>query len=81
MKSCPAVDPLSGLVIVGSHDGHVYALNPEVRTIHAKPLIMRSSVFSICIAKTVDHVHFSFHFIPFLFIYFFTAIKNCKKTV
>lgn len=36
MKSCPAVDPLTGLVIVGSHDGHVYALNPEVRTFNRK---------------------------------------------
>lgn len=32
VKSCPAVDPLTGLVIVGSHDGHVYALNPKVST-------------------------------------------------
>ncbi|CAK6956090.1 beta-alanine-activating enzyme [Scomber scombrus] len=31
VKSCPAVDPLTGLVMVGSHDGHVYALNPKVR--------------------------------------------------
>lgn len=31
MKSCPAVDPLTGLVMVGSHDGHVYALSPQVR--------------------------------------------------
>lgn len=30
VKSCPAVDPHTGLVIVGSHDGHVYALNPKV---------------------------------------------------
>lgn len=30
VKSSPAVDPLTGLVIVGSHDGHVYALNPKV---------------------------------------------------
>lgn len=30
VKSCPAVDPFTGLVIVGSHDGHVYALNPKV---------------------------------------------------
>ena len=30
VKSCPAVDPLTGLVIVGSHDGHVYGLNPKV---------------------------------------------------
>lgn len=33
VKSCPAVDPLSGLVMVGSHDGHVYALNPQVGAI------------------------------------------------
>lgn len=32
MKSSPAVDPVTGLVIVGSHDGTVYALKPEVRT-------------------------------------------------
>lgn len=32
VKSSPAVDPVTGLVIVGSHDGTVYALNPEVRT-------------------------------------------------
>lgn len=30
VKSCPAVDSLTGLVIVGSHDGHVYALDPKV---------------------------------------------------
>lgn len=30
MKSSPAVDPVTGLVIVGSHDGHVYALKSEV---------------------------------------------------
>lgn len=36
VKSCPAVDPLTGRVIVGSHDGHVYALNPEVRTMNRK---------------------------------------------
>lgn len=30
VKSCPAVDPLTGLVVVGSHDGYVYALNSEV---------------------------------------------------
>lgn len=30
VKSSPAVDILTGLVIVGSHDGHVYALNPKV---------------------------------------------------
>lgn len=34
VKSCPAVDPLTGLVIVGSHDGHVYAMNPEVSAIN-----------------------------------------------
>lgn len=34
MKSSPAVDPVTGLVIVGSHDGTIYALNPEVRTSH-----------------------------------------------
>lgn len=28
VKSCAAVDPLTGLAIVGSHDGHVYALDP-----------------------------------------------------
>lgn len=33
VKSCPAVDPVTGLVIVGSHDGHVYGLNPKVRVI------------------------------------------------
>lgn len=32
MKSSPTVDPVTGLVIVGSHDGTVYALKPEVRT-------------------------------------------------
>lgn len=32
VKSSPTVDPVTGLVIVGSHDGTVYALNPEVRT-------------------------------------------------
>lgn len=30
VKCCPAVDPKTGLVIGGSHDGHVYALNPKV---------------------------------------------------
>lgn len=30
VKSSPAVDPLTGLVLVGSHDGHVYALDAEV---------------------------------------------------
>lgn len=40
VKSCPAVDPLTGLVMVGSHDGHVYALSPQVRTSEAKHLIM-----------------------------------------
>lgn len=34
VKSCPAVDPLSGLVVVGSHDGQVYALNPQVGVEH-----------------------------------------------
>lgn len=46
VKSCPAVDPITGLLIVGSHDGHVYALNPEVRAIHPKRII-----FFICISK------------------------------
>lgn len=36
VKSCPAVDPLTGLVIVGSHDGHVYATNPEVSALSIK---------------------------------------------
>lgn len=78
VKSCPAVDPLSGLVIVGSHDGHVYALNPEVRTIHAKPLIMRISFFPFALQK--QWIMSVFHFISYL-LFFFTAIKNCKKTV
>lgn len=30
VKSSPAVDPRTGLVVVGSHDGHVYALNSQV---------------------------------------------------
>lgn len=30
VKSCPAVDPVTGLVVVGSHDGHVYVLDPLV---------------------------------------------------
>lgn len=33
VKSSPAVDPRSGLVFAGSHDGHVYALNPQVSTV------------------------------------------------
>lgn len=32
VKSSPAVDPVTGLVIVGSHDGHLYALDPQVGT-------------------------------------------------
>lgn len=32
VKSSPAVDPQTGLVIVGSHDGHLYALDPLVKT-------------------------------------------------
>ena len=32
VKSSPAVDPATGLVIVGSHDGHLYALDPQVGT-------------------------------------------------
>lgn len=36
VKSCPAVDPLTGLVIVGSHDGRVYATNPEVSALSIK---------------------------------------------
>ena len=32
VKSSPAVDPVTGLVWVGSHDHHVYALNVCVRT-------------------------------------------------
>ena len=36
VKSCPAVDPHTGLVIVGSHDGHVYALNPKVSVFDIK---------------------------------------------
>lgn len=39
VKSCPAVDPLTGLVMVGSHDGHVYALSPQVRMSEAKRLM------------------------------------------
>lgn len=31
VKSSPTVDPVTGVVIVGSHDGTVYGLNPEVR--------------------------------------------------
>ena len=38
VKSCPAVDPLTGLVIVGSHDGHVYAMNPEVSVFSIKKM-------------------------------------------
>lgn len=68
MKSCPAVDPLSGLVIVGSHDGHVYALNLEVRTIHAKPLIMRSRFFPFALQK--QWIMSVFHFISYLFFLF-----------
>lgn len=30
VKSSAAVDPLTGLVVVGSHDGHIYALDPQV---------------------------------------------------
>lgn len=41
VKSCPAVDPVTGLVIVGSHDGHVYALNPKVRTCNTKRCKLR----------------------------------------
>lgn len=29
-RCCPTVDPLAGLVMVGSQDGHVYALDPQV---------------------------------------------------
>lgn len=36
VKSSPAVDPLTGLMMVGSHDGHVYALNPEVSAYNRK---------------------------------------------
>lgn len=36
MKSCAAVDPLTGLVMVGSHDGHVYALDPKVSVFDTK---------------------------------------------
>ncbi len=36
MKSAAAVDPLTGLVMVGSHDGHVYALNPKVSAFNRK---------------------------------------------
>ena len=32
VKSSPAVDPATGLVILGSHDGHLYALDPQVGT-------------------------------------------------
>lgn len=32
VKSAPAVDPQTGLVLIGSHDGHVYALEPLVST-------------------------------------------------
>ena len=30
VKCCPTVDPLTGLVLVGSHDGHMYSLDPQV---------------------------------------------------
>ena len=30
VKSSPAVDPDTGLVFVGSHDGRLYALDPQV---------------------------------------------------
>ena len=39
VKSSAAVDPHTGLVIVGSHDGHVYALNPKVSKLDRKQLI------------------------------------------
>lgn len=44
VKSCPAVDPVTGLVIVGSHDGHVYALNPKVRTFNTKRCKLRKLI-------------------------------------
>ncbi|KAJ8333300.1 hypothetical protein SKAU_G00421960 [Synaphobranchus kaupii] len=31
VKSSPAVDIVTGLILVGSHDGHIYALNPKAR--------------------------------------------------
>lgn len=36
MKSCPAVDGVGGLVFAGSHDGNVYALDPQVRRTEAE---------------------------------------------
>ena len=48
VKSCPAVDPLTGLVVVGSHDGNVYALNPQVRVFLC---------FDVATHRSVYHLH------------------------
>lgn len=42
VKSSPAVDPKTGLVFAGSHDGYVYALNPLVRFQRCKKSLLRS---------------------------------------
>lgn len=57
VKSCPAVDPLTGLVIVGSHDGHVYALNPKVSVFNMKRYLGVKTHRFVCTFSGVTSQH------------------------
>lgn len=46
VKSCATVDPESGLVFIGSHDHHTYALDVEVRMDWALCVCMSISLYS-----------------------------------
>lgn len=56
VKSSPAVDPVTGLVIVGSHDGTVYGLNPEVRSIIKSAVLSVPANLSRCLSDGLHRV-------------------------
>lgn len=58
VKSCPAVDDVTGLVMVGSHDGHVYGLDPKVSDTQTSQLYSRAITnktnVSVCVFPFLD---------------------------
>lgn len=50
VKSSPAVDPVWGLIYIGSHDQHLYALDIEVRALIYRLLIVNHVFYCTHIA-------------------------------
>lgn len=68
MKSSPAVDPKTGLVFAGSHDGYVYALNPLVRFQRCKKITLKKSYSFVCVHPDIFNYLNLFDFFVKMFL-------------